>query len=138
MLKCHFADLSTNYNLPFFGNKISAGFPSPAEDFVEGKLDLNKKLIDHPSATFFVRVTGDSMINANIREGDILIVDRSIEATDNKIVIAVLNGELTVKRLKKKRKRYILAPENVEYPDLEITSDDFSIWGVVTYVIHKT
>ena len=138
MLECHYAEIKVKYKLPVLLNKIPAGFPSPAEDFVEGKLDLNTKLIDHPNATFLVRVTGNSMINANIREGDILIVDKSIEPINNKIVIAAIDGELTVKRFKRRHNRIVLVAENVEYPDLEITTDDFTIWGVVTYIIHKT
>jgi DNA polymerase V len=87
------------YQLPLYANKISAGFPSPADDYIEMKLDLNTHLIKHPAATFFVRVSGDSMLNAGINSGDLLIVDRSIEPVDGKIVIVALNGELTVKRL---------------------------------------
>jgi DNA polymerase V len=120
-----------------YSAKVSAGFPSPAEDYVEGKIDLNKELVPKPSDTFFVRVTGNSMINAGIRENDVLIVDRSCEPRHNKIVIAVVDGELTVKRLLKRNNKVILAPENEQYPALEITSEDLSIWGVVTYIIHK-
>ncbi|ETR68280.1 MAG: DNA polymerase V [Candidatus Magnetoglobus multicellularis str. Araruama] len=117
---------------------VSAGFPSPAEDYIEGKLDLNEHLIKHPAATFFVRVTGDSMVDAGIHPGDILIVDRAIEALDKKVVIAVVNGELTVKRLRKTRKGCVLTPENKKYPSIQISEDqNFEIWGVVTNVIHK-
>ncbi|MCB9480793.1 MAG: translesion error-prone DNA polymerase V autoproteolytic subunit [Desulfobacteraceae bacterium] len=117
---------------------VSAGFPSPAEDYVEGSLDLNRHLIKHPAATFFVRVSGNSMINAGIYPNDILIVDRSIEAVHNKIVIAVLNGELTVKRLKLKDKEIYLFPENPDYPPIKIEENhDFEIWGVATNVIHS-
>ena len=115
-----------------------AGFPSPADDYIEGSLDLNHHLIKHPAATFFVRVSGESMINAGIYPGDILIVDRSLEAVDKKIVIAVLNGELTFKRLRIRCGNPVLEPENDTYKPIEITPDmAFEIWGVVTNVIHK-
>ena len=117
---------------------VSAGFPSPAEDYTEGPLDLNAYLIRHPAATFFVRVQGDSMIKAGIHSGDLLIVDRSLEASHNNIILAVLNGEFTVKRLIKSKGRLFLAPENPEYSSLEITEEShFEAWGVVTAVIHE-
>ena len=117
---------------------VEAGFPSPAEDYIEGSLDLNKHLIKHPAATFFVRVSGDSMINAGIYPGDILIVDRSLEAIDKKIVIAVIDGELTVKRLKHRDNLLFLEPENEAYLPIKITKEmSFEVWGVVTNVIHK-
>jgi DNA polymerase V len=123
--------------LPFFVTHIAAGFPSPAEDSIDKKLDLNEFLIKHPAATFFVRVEGESMIDAGIHPGDILIVDRAIEATSNKIVIAVINGELTVKRIRKTKGRLFLIAENPDFSPLEITAAmDFEVWGVVTNVIH--
>jgi DNA polymerase V len=125
------------YELPLYACPVSAGFPSPAEDYLEGKLDLNQYLVKHPAATFFVRVTGDSMIGAGIHAGDILIVDRSLEARDSKVIIAVVNGELLVKRLRMERERIYLASENADYPPLVITDlMDFEVWGVVTNVIH--
>jgi len=124
--------------LPIFLANVQAGFPSPAEDYLDKTLDLNALLISHPAATFFVRVMGDSMQNAGICSGDVLIVDRSLEVLENAIVIAVVNGEFTVKRLLKKEGRIFLAPENPSYPILEIAPEsDFQVWGVVTYVIHK-
>lgn len=124
--------------LPFFVAKISAGFPSPAEDFIERKLDLNEYLIKNPTATFFVKVSGHSMINAGIHDGDILVVDRSLEPANNKIVIGVVNGEFTVKRLLKKNNKLFLMPENPDYKPIEINeSMDASVWGVVTYTIRK-
>lgn len=122
---------------PLYLVPVTAGFPSPAEDYIEGTLDLNRHLIKHPAATFFVKVTGDSMINAGIHPHDTLIVDRAIDAVDKKVVIAVLNGELTVKRLRIKNNEYYLVPENKNYPVIKIEKDtDFQIWGVVTNVIH--
>ncbi len=117
---------------------VVAGFPSPAEDYIEGKLDLNKHLIKHPAATFFVKVTGDSMIEAGIHSGDILIVDRSLEPTDKKVVIAVVDGNLTVKRLRKKKNKVFLVPENGKSEPLQIENEtSCEIWGVVTNVIHQ-
>ena len=129
--------LETTYELPLYACPVSAGFPSPAEDYLEGTLDLNQYLVKHPAATFFVRVTGDSMIGAGIHAGDILIVDRSLEARDGKVVIAVVNGELLVKRLRMEKERIYLASENQDYPPLVITDlMEFEVWGVVTNVIH--
>lgn len=124
--------------LPLYQSPVTAGFPSPAEDFVEKKLDLNELIIKHPAATFFVRVQGDSMKDASIKSGDILVVDRSLTAKDGSIVIAILNGEFTVKRLKKFKERIFLMPENANYLPIEISEqDEFEIWGCVSYVIHK-
>lgn len=125
------------YKLPLYTSCVSAGFPSPADDHTESALDLNEYLIQHPTATFFVRVSGESMINAGIHPNDILIVDRSIETVSGKIVIAVLNGELTVKRYLLKGSGIILMPENENFSPIQVQeSDEFSIWGVVTSVIH--
>jgi len=124
--------------LPLYASRISAGFPSPAEDFIEQKLDLNRYLIKNPTATFLVKVNGDSMTNAGILDGDILVVDRSINPVDGMVVIGVVNGEFTVKRIKKQGKKLFLHPENEKFKPVEITeSMDFQIWGVVTYAIHK-
>jgi len=124
--------------LPLYLARISAGFPSPGEDYVDKKLDLNEYIIKHPAATFFVRVEGNSMVNAGIHDGDLLIVDRSLEPSDGKIVIAVINGEMTVKRIRKQREKLYLMAENDDFEPLEITEDsDFQVWGVVTYVIHE-
>jgi DNA polymerase V len=123
---------------PLMASKISAGFPSPAQDYIEGKLDLNEYMIAHPASTFFVRVDGYSMVGAGILPEDILVVDRSLEATHNRIVIAIVDGELTVKRLRIEAGDYYLIPESPDYPSIHIHEDmDFAIWGVVTYVIHK-
>ena len=130
-------DLSTRYALPVFLGRLPAGFPSPADDYLEGKLDLNRHLIKHPAATFFVRVTGDSMIGAGIHSGDLLVVDRSLEPIDRNVVVAVLDGELTVKRLFKQNGVLRLLPENLNYQPIEITPQQtIEIWGVVTSVIH--
>ena len=131
-------DLSTRYALPIFLGRLPAGFPSPADDYLEGKLDLNRHLIKHPAATFFVRVTGDSMIGAGIHSGDLLVVDRSLEPADKNVVVAVLDGELTVKRLFKQNGILRLLPENLSYQPIEISPQQtIEIWGVVTSVIHS-
>lgn len=130
-------DLSTKYRQSLFEAKVSAGFSSPAADYEEDKLDLNKYLIKHPAATFFVRVTGDSMMGAGIHSGDLLVVDRSLEPRDKSVVIAVIDGELTVKRIRIGKKKITLEPENENYSVQQITEDtDFQVWGVVTNVIH--
>jgi len=124
--------------LPMYKSEIKAGFPSPASDYIESTLDLNQFLIKHPAATFFVRVEGDSMIDAGIHSGDILIVDRAVQAEKQKIVIAAVNGELTVKRIWYDGDKLFLQSGNINFTPIEITPDmDFHIWGVVTYVIHK-
>lgn len=124
--------------LPIFMESVSAGFPSPADDYIDNKLDLNEFLIKNPSATFFVRVTGDSMVNAGIYSGDILVVDRSIEAKNGYVIIAVIDGELLVKRLRQTKKKIFLYPENSNFTPIEITSQmNFEVWGVVTNVIHS-
>ncbi|ACX95728.1 Peptidase S24/S26A/S26B, conserved region [Halothiobacillus neapolitanus c2] len=123
--------------LPLFGYRIAAGFPSPADDYVEERIDLNRHLIRHKEATFFLRVQGDSMINAGIHDGDMLIVDRAIEPVSGKIVIAALDGELTVKRLSASGGVVRLLPENPDYPVIEIGAEqELVVWGVVIHVIH--
>jgi DNA polymerase V len=124
--------------LNLYAQSIPAGFPSPADDFLEKRLDLNDYLIQNKSATFLVRVEGNSMENAGIFDGDVLVVDRSLEASDGKVVLGVLNGEFTVKRISLKKNRLFLIPENRNYQPIEITEEmDFKIWGVVTYSLHK-
>jgi DNA polymerase V len=132
-------DKHSSLFLNLYTSHIPAGFPSPAEDFMEKRLDLNDHLIRNPTATFLVRVKGNSMVNAGIFDGDLLIIDRSIEAADGKIILGVLNGEFTIKRINKRGKILFLAPENDSFKPIEITEEmDFQIWGVVTYSIHKT
>lgn len=131
-------DMSTKRKQPLFEAKVPAGFPSPAADYQEDKLDLNRHLIKNPAATFFVRVTGDSMEGAGIHHGDLLVVDRSVEPRDKNVVIAVINGELTVKRIRIRKNKITLEPENVNYSARQVTEDaEFEVWGVVTNVIHE-
>lgn len=125
------------FQFPLYGSKVPAGFPSPADDYIEKQLDLNEHLIKHPSATFFVRVSGNSMINAGIHENDILVVDRSITPVTGKIVVAAIDGQLTVKRLHKTNEKLFLMPENQEFEPIEVREgSEVYIWGVVTNVIH--
>jgi DNA polymerase V len=131
-------DRSTKWARPLFLASVSAGLPSPAEDYIEGRLDLNRHLIKHPAATFFVRVAGDSMIGSGIHPGDILVVDRALEPQDSNVVIAVVDGELTVKRISQRGGKLFLLPDNQAYKPLEILEEmEFEVWGVVTSVIHN-
>lgn len=132
------ANEESEFNLPLYSSSVAAGFPSPADDHIDTKLDLNKHLIKHPAATFFVRAKGESMLNAGIHNNDILVVDRSIEPTNGKIVIAAIDGQLTVKRLKKtKAGKLYLIPENPAFSPIELKKENnIHIWGVVTNVIH--
>jgi DNA polymerase V len=121
-----------------FSSRVQAGFPSPADNHLEAALDLNQHLIKHPASTFFVRASGNSMVNVSINDDDILIVERSLEPKHGDIVIAALNSELTVKRLYAKDNKVSLKPGNFEYPIIEITEEmEFLIWGVVTSVVHQ-
>lgn len=134
-------DLSSELPLLYVDGGIRAGFPSPAQDYVDGKLDLNRELIDHPAATFYARVVGDSM-SPGINEGDLLVVDRSLDASEGCVAVCCLNDEFTVKRLdisQKKNGIMRLIPDNPNYEPIVVTEEDsFILWGVVKYVIHKT
>jgi DNA polymerase V len=133
----HTPDLTAECGQPFFTVFVSAGFPSPAADYEENKLDLNRYLVRNPAATFFVKAGGDSMIGAGIHSGDLLIVDRSLEPRDKNVVIAAVNGELTVKRIRMQKKKVTLEAENERYHPQRIAEDmEFEVWGVVTSVIH--
>ncbi|MGR8941819.1 MAG: LexA family protein [Gammaproteobacteria bacterium] len=122
---------------PLFASRVPAGFPSPADDHLESTIDLNEQLIRHPAATFFVRVQGHSMTGAGIHHNDLLIVDRALEPRSGSVVVAVVNGELTVKRLLIDGDKRWLCPENPAYQPLPIGEDmDLHVWGVVEYVIH--
>jgi DNA polymerase V len=128
----------SNSGAPFFDTGISAGFPSPAEDFKEQRLSLDKELVKNKEATFFARVSGQSMIGAGLDDNDLLVIDRSLEPENNKIAVCFLDGEFTVKRLKVDKNEVWLQPENPDYPIIKITKDnDFIIWGIVTNVIKK-
>ena len=124
--------------LTFVSVAVRAGFPSPAEDYTEKRIDLNKQLVKRPAATFLVKVVGDSMIGAGIHTGDVLVVDRSERPQSGQIVVVALNGELTVKRLKLQGKKPQLLPENPAYGPVPVDDlVDMKIWGVVKHVIHS-
>lgn len=127
-----------NSGAHFFDAGISAGFPSPAEDFKQQRLSLDQELVKNKDATFFAKVSGQSMIGAGLDDNDLLVIDRSLEPENNKIAVCFLDGEFTVKRLKVDRDEVWLQPENPNYPIIKITEDnDFIIWGIVTSVIKK-
>ena len=131
------ANLPSTKQIPLYSS-VAAGFPSPAEDHMDSSLDLNQHLIKHPSATFYVYARGDSMVLAGISDGDMLIVDRSLEAVNDSIVVAIINGEFTVKSISKVNEHLYLMPHNTSYNPIEITEEmDFEIWGVVTHSIHS-
>lgn len=130
-------DLSTKYWLPLFSNAASCGFPSPADSYVEETLNLNDLLIRRPTATFFVKVSGDSMTPGGIHSGDLLVVDRSLRPTHGRVVVAVIDAELFVKRLCFEQDKILLVADNPDYAPIAITEAmALNIWGVVTSVIH--
>lgn len=121
--------------ISLFSDSCAAGFPSPAQDYIEKTLDLNEYCVRHPSATYYVRATGDSMVECGIQSGDLLVVDRAIKPDHNSIVIASVESEFTVKRLSL-RPRLCLMPMNPAYPPIFVSPDDLEIFGVVTHSIH--
>lgn len=124
--------------IPLYGYSISAGFPSPADDYIEDRLDLNQLLVSNQPATFFLRVKGDSMINAGIHDGDIIVVDRSVQPVDRSVVVAVVDGELTVKRLIMRSGTAELHAENPKYAPIRFRDgQELTIWGVVTSAVHQ-
>jgi DNA polymerase V len=125
--------------IPYFETGLKAGFPSPAEDYTELKIDLNRELIRNPDATFYARVKGKSMLDAGLADGDILVIDRSLEPVNGKIAVCYLDGGFTVKRIKIEHDSCWLVPENPDFKPILVTKDnDFIIWGIVTYVIKPT
>lgn len=122
--------------LPLFSSSVAAGFPSPADDLLESHLDLNRYLISQPTATFFMRFEGEPMLESGLQQGDLLIVDRSVEVTEQRIVVAAVNGDLVIRRVSRNRRKLQLLSENPNSQVISITQDtEFQIWGVVTYVI---
>jgi DNA polymerase V len=131
-------DFASSVSLPLYSHKVTAGFPSPADDYIETRLDLNQKLIPHPHTTFLVTVEGDSMQNAGIERDDILVVDRGRSPRDGDIVIAAIHSEITVKRLKTDGDILWLLPENDQYPPIPVKDDsEITLWGVVTATIKQ-
>ncbi|MGK4566752.1 LexA family protein [Flavobacterium sp. 3HN19-14] len=132
------ASTENKLELPLANAGISAGFPSPAMDFMESKIDANDLLVKHPLTTFYARVSGNSMINAGIGNNDLLVIDRTLVPEDNNIAICFIDGDFTVKRLKIKKDGIYLMPENEQYEPIKITDDNqFTIWGIVTFVVKK-
>lgn len=124
--------------LPLSGERVAAGFPSPAEDYASTRLDLNKELIKNPASTFYARVSGLSMVEEGINDGDLLVIDKSIEPYDGCLAVCFIDGEFTLKRFEKHNGYGLLVPANKEFKAIKVTADnDFCIWGVVTYVIKK-
>lgn len=127
-----------NYRLPLYGCKVPAGFPSPADDWLEDQIDLNRYLIKTPEATFLMRVSGESMTGAGIFHNDVLVVDRSVQARNGHIVVAILDGEMTVKRLSRKGGKIVLLAENPAYASITLGEEqELIIWGVVISVLRK-
>lgn len=131
------ADTESRMELPYAKN-ISAGFPSPADDYLDMSLDLNRELIKNPNATFYGRVKGNSMQNIGMHDGDVLVIDRSLEPVNDAIAVCFIDGEFTVKRIHVEKDTCYLLPENDRYDPIPVNEDnDFMIWGIVTYVIKK-
>ena len=131
-------DFENNNELPFISGGIKAGFPSPAADFDESKISLDHVLVKNREATFYAKASGTSMIGAGIDDGDILVIDRSIDPQNNKIAVCYIDGEFTVKRIKLKKDELWLMPENPKYNPIKINEENqLIVWGIVTYVIKK-
>lgn len=135
-LTFHLPNFESKLRIQYVKEGVSAGFPSPATDFLGNEIDLNKELCKNPLATFYIKVNGNSMINAGISDKDILIVDRSLEPQNNKIAVCFIDGEFTVKRIQVEYDCLYLMPENPSYPAIKVTEEnELVIWGMVTYVI---
>jgi DNA polymerase V len=131
-------DFENTNELPFIANGIKAGFPSPAADFDESKISLDNVLVKNREATFYAKASGTSMIGAGIDDGDIMVIDRSLEPQNNKIAVCFIDGEFTVKRIKVEENYVYLMPENKTYQPIKVTEENvLIIWGIVTYVIKK-
>lgn len=137
-LQIHKIDISSSLPLKYADEGIRAGFPSPAQDYLEQAIDLNKELIKHPANTFYGRVVGDSMRDEGIEEGDILIIDKSLELIDDDLAVCFIDGEFTVKRVRLESDAAWLVPSNPDYPLIKVTKEnEFIVWGIVTYTIKK-
>ena len=137
-LQLHKIDISTSLPLKYADEGIRAGFPSPAQDYLEHAIDLNQELIKHPASTFYGRVIGDSMRDEGIEEGDILIIDKSLELLDDDLAVCFIDGEFTVKRVRLEPDAAWLVPSNPNYPLIKVTKEnEFIVWGIVTYTIKK-
>ena len=131
-------DAESHLPLPYADEGIRAGFPSPAQDYMELAIDLNKELIKPPTSPFYGRVVGDSMKDEGIEEGDILVIDKSLELMDDDLAVCFIDGDFTVKRVRLESDAAWLVPSNVKYPPIKVTKDnEFMVWGIVTYTIKK-
>jgi len=137
-LQLYKAKAKSDYRQPLIEGGIAAGFPSPADDFAEVRISLDESLVKNRAATFYARVSGESMVDAGLDDGDLLVIDRSLEPKDNKIAVCFIDGEFTVKRIKLEGAQLYLMPENKNYKPIEVTEENnLLIWGIVTYVIKK-
>ena len=137
-LEIHSIDISTSLPLQYADEGIRAGFPSPAQDYLEQAIDLNKEIVKHPASTLYGRVVGDSMKDEGIEEGDILVIDKSLDLLDDDLAVCAIDGEFTVKRVRLEKDAASLIPANPDYPKIKVTADnDFIVWGIVTYTIKK-
>lgn len=137
-VEIHKIDVSSSLPLQFADEGIRAGFPSPAQDYMEQAIDLNKEIVKHPASTFYGRVVGNSMSGEGIDDGDILVIDKSLELIDGDLAVCFINGEFTVKRVKLEKDFAWLVPSNQDYQPIKVTKDDeFTIWGIVTYTVKK-
>ena len=137
-IEIHKIDISSSLPLPYADEGVRAGFPSPAQDYLEQAIDLNKELIKHPASTFYGRVVGDSMRDEGIEEGDILIIDKSLELLEGDLAVCFIDGEFTVKRVRLEPDVAWLVPSNPNYPLIKVTKEnEFIVWGIVTYTIKK-
>ena len=137
-LVIHKIDVSSSLPIPYADEGIRAGFPSPAQDYMEQAIDLNKELIKHPASTFFGRVVGDSMRDEGIEEGDILVIDKSLELQDDDLAVCFIDGDFTVKRVRIEPNAVWLIPANPKYSLIKVTKEnEFIVWGIVTYTIKK-
>ncbi len=137
-LNIHPADVSSHLPLPYADDGIRAGFPSPAQAYLPETIDLNQELVSHPAATFYGKVVGDSMCEEGIEDGDILVIDRSLEPVSGDLAVCCLDGEFTLKRISIDKGRVLLVPSNPKYKPIEVTEDnELIVWGIVTYTIKK-
>lgn len=137
-LKIYSSDVKSNLPLPYIEDGVQAGFPTPIHGYINESIDLNQELIEHPAATFYGRVVGDSMIDEGIESGDVLIIDRSLEPRNLDLAVCCLDGDFTLKRIKIERDKVWLIPSNKDFEPIMVTSENsFVIWGIVTYIIKK-
>lgn len=131
-------DTSIKLSLPFADGGVKAGFPSPAQDYIDASIDLNKELVKHPASTFFGRVSGDSMIDAGLHDGDIIVIDKSIKPQNGNIAVCFIDGEFTVKYIELHKDHIMLLPANDKYSPIKVTPENnFIVWGIVTYCIQN-